>query len=105
MFEGHLVDGVDLLGRGGHGVQGTQNGHIVTTDRRCSVRSGRVRENAGFRQCANGRLAVGQICAMGTDNRPDLSPAALVMAQILPVYDEAWSRLRTEYLEVSDGIW
>ena len=40
---------------------------------------------------------------MGTNNRPDLSPAALVMAQILPVYDEAWNRLRTEYLEVSGG--
>ena len=39
---------------------------------------------------------------MGTNNRPDLSPAALVMAQILPVYDEAWNRLRTEYLEVRE---
>jgi len=35
------------------------------------------------------------------NERPNLAPAALVMAQILPVYDEAWDRLRTEYLEVS----
>jgi hypothetical protein len=37
----------------------------------------------------------------GANGRPNLAPAALVMAQILPVYDEAWDRLRTEYLEVS----
>lgn len=35
---------------------------------------------------------------------PDLTPAALTAATVLPVYDEAWERLRIEYLEASRYI-
>lgn len=35
--------------------------------------------------------------------RPDISPHALTAARNLQIYDEAYARLRTEYLAVSLG--